>query len=127
MPYKIRIPGKLVQPLDAPALNGTSGAPVVDMLASDDVPVDEQLIAHEERSRLDTAVHRALAALSPRERTIMACFAMSEEQPSLRDLGSQIGVSGERVRQIKLVATAKLRTLLCSYRSEGRYHEPEDA
>jgi RNA polymerase primary sigma factor len=55
-----------------------------------------------------------LDALSPKERTVLrARFGLGgEEEQSLRDIGQQIGLTRERVRQIQNAALDKLRELI---------------
>jgi RNA polymerase sigma factor (sigma-70 family) len=51
-----------------------------------------------------------LAVLSERERTIIcARFGLDGPESTLRELGEQLGVSAERVRQIEEVSLRKLR------------------
>ena len=53
---------------------------------------------------------RVLAVLNERERTIIcARFGLERPEATLRELGEQLGVSAERVRQIEEVSLGKLR------------------
>ena len=53
---------------------------------------------------------RVLAVLNERERTIIcARFGLERPESTLRELGEQLGVSAERVRQIQEVSLGKLR------------------
>jgi RNA polymerase sigma factor (sigma-70 family) len=53
---------------------------------------------------------RVLAVLDERERTIIcARFGLEGRESTLRELGEQLGVSAERVRQIEEVSLGKLR------------------
>jgi RNA polymerase primary sigma factor len=53
---------------------------------------------------------RVLAVLNERERTIIcARFGLEGHESTLRELGEQLGVSAERVRQIEEVSLGKLR------------------
>jgi RNA polymerase sigma factor (sigma-70 family) len=53
---------------------------------------------------------RVLAVLDERERTIIcARFGLDGPESTLRELGEQLGVSAERVRQIEAASLAKLR------------------
>ena len=54
----------------------------------------------------------ALAELSPRERTIIDQRRLSEEGATLEELGRELGVSKERVRQLEHRALMKLRDRL---------------
>jgi RNA polymerase sigma-32 factor len=51
---------------------------------------------------------RALAALDPRERTVIEQRVLADRRPSLVELGRRFGISRERVRQIEARARAKL-------------------
>jgi RNA polymerase sigma factor (sigma-70 family) len=52
-----------------------------------------------------------VGSLNDRERMILrARYGLDGPEQSLRDLGEQIGVSGERVRQIEQRALGKLRS-----------------
>jgi RNA polymerase primary sigma factor len=53
---------------------------------------------------------RVLAILNERERTIICSrFGLAGPESTLRELGEQLGVSAERVRQIEAVSLGKLR------------------
>jgi RNA polymerase primary sigma factor len=60
-----------------------------------------------------------LDTLSPRERTVIAGrYGLDGGEMTLRELGSQLGLSAERVRQVEHEALGKLRDVI---------HEPADA
>ena len=59
-----------------------------------------------------TAVGEALGELTDREQLIVRARLMSDEPRTLQDLGVELGVSKERVRQIEERACLKLRTRL---------------
>ena len=56
----------------------------------------------------------ALTHLSEREYNILRERRLSEESMTLEELGTQLGISKERVRQIESRAIEKLRTALTS-------------
>jgi RNA polymerase primary sigma factor len=83
---------------------GAFGELLADPLAED---AYEQLLDHSEIEQ----VRALLGSLNDRERTILrARYGLDGPEQSLRDLGEQIGVSGERVRQIEQRALGKLRS-----------------
>ena len=51
-----------------------------------------------------------LGVLNERERTIIcARFGLERPEATLRELGEQLGISAERVRQIEAASLGKLR------------------
>jgi RNA polymerase sigma-32 factor len=78
-----------------------------------DVPTPEATFADSEAAGLARErLHKALAQLSDREREIIERRHLTDDAPSLRDVGREYGVSGERVRQIDSAARERLRELL---------------
>jgi RNA polymerase sigma-32 factor len=69
------------------------------------------MLAHdsEKRSRW---IKRALKALNPRELTIIRERRLQEEAATLESLGTRLGISKERVRQIEHQALTKLKAAL---------------
>src|SRR5579872_3975520 len=82
---------------------GVFGELLVDPLAAD---AYEQLLDHSEIEQ----VRALLGSLNDRERMILrARYGLDGPEKSLRDLGEEIGLSAERVRQIERRALGKLR------------------
>ncbi len=81
----------------------------------DDSP-DPELIATsaQEMEFLRAQVDVALARLTERERLVVTERIMSDDPPSLSELGERLGVSRERVRQIEVCAREKLGHILSS-------------
>ncbi len=73
-------------------------------------PSPEDLAAaSEERSRVRAALVRALSLLDEREGQIIRERLLADEPRSLREIGEELGVSRERVRQLEARALAKMR------------------
>ena len=89
-------------------LPGTDDLRLEDALA--DPEVDDPGEIHDARF-LRNALERELETLSPRERAILeARFGMEGgEPPTLEEIGQQMGLSRERVRQLEHRALARLR------------------
>jgi RNA polymerase sigma-32 factor len=100
--------GALDQSLNAPISEG--GEDDWQDFLSDTRPNPEDVVIGlrdgETRSRW---LAGALNELSPRERTIIAQRRLSEEGATLEELGRELGVSKERVRQLEHRALLKLR------------------
>ena len=73
--------------------------------------VDEEEIKHSFRAAGLKAdeVSEALGELSPRERTIIAQRRLRDDGATLEELGRELGVSKERVRQLEHRAMLKLK------------------
>lgn len=94
-----------------------NGRPIVDRLLARQEPVDELLDLERGRAELRGLVGQALASLDRRERRIVTARLMSDpdDAPSLAELGTEMGVSRERVRQLEVRALAKLKKILPAY------------
>lgn len=76
-----------------------------------DRPDEEAEIAIDgERRR--SLVGRALDRLSPRERAVVEVRRLADDPVTLEQLGREMGVSKERVRQIEQAALAKMRAFI---------------
>ena len=98
------------QSLDAPSPGGDSSP--VDRIASGDDLQDERLSCARESDRVRRGVTDALACLDDRERTIIEQRFMADDPTSFQDLGTRLGFSRERARQLEMRARRKLRTAL---------------
>jgi RNA polymerase primary sigma factor len=100
-----RVPRSIEEPVaGSDGELGAFGELLVDPLAED---AYEQLLDHSEIEQ----VRALLGSLNDRERMILrARYGLDGPEQSLRDLGEQIGVSAERVRQIEQRALGKLRS-----------------
>jgi RNA polymerase sigma-32 factor len=80
-----------------------------DMMADDSPNPEEVVIGMRDSSTRSAWLNEALSALNPRERTIIEERQMRDEVVTLEDLGKQLGISKERVRQIERRAITKLK------------------
>lgn len=92
--------------LDAPA-SPTDDARLMDYLPSDDPESDHRALAR----ALDATIDSALSSLRVREAKVLRLYYGLDQQGSmtLEQIGAQLGVTRERVRQIKERALVRLR------------------
>ena len=74
---------------------------VEDTLANDLPGPEEVVAAHEEQQRAVSAINHFREQLGDRDACIFDHRLVADEPASLRAVGEQIGVSGERVRQLE--------------------------
>jgi RNA polymerase sigma-32 factor len=86
----------------------------------DDSPDPEGIVGEEdERMQRTKAVQAALGELTERERRIFEARRLSEQPPTLDELGRELSISSERVRQIETSAFAKVRRATTEYFKRG--------
>lgn len=85
-----------------------------DMLADSGPGPLEATATREEEAIVKREVKDALALLNGRERVVIEKRILSEEPESLQDIGDELGVTRERVRQIEAEAIKKLKKSLAS-------------
>lgn len=91
-----------------------------DMLADRAPNPEDVVIGMKDSATRSQWLNDALAELSPRERTIIEERQMGDDVVTLEDLGKQLGISKERVRQLEQRAMDKLKTSLMSkFREAG--------
>src|SRR5690606_15526328 len=107
------------QSLNAPL--GESGEAEWQDMMADTAPNPEDVVIGMRDGKARSAwLNEALASLSPRERTIIEERQMRDEVVTLEDLGRQLGISKERVRQLEQRAIGKLKdSILVRIRDEG--------
>jgi RNA polymerase sigma-32 factor len=99
--------------LNAPVGDGESGSSDrVDFLRCDAPLPDEQVLRSIDDERRSAWLRSALTTLNPRELRIIRERRLAEEGATLESLGSELGISKERVRQIESRALEKLRQAL---------------
>jgi RNA polymerase sigma-32 factor len=95
--------------LDAPQGGGDEDARSwVDALPDEAVQTEVQVLDRLEAGARQHALRQAVAALPERERRIVTARHLSDEPLTLSDLGVELGISKERVRQLEERAIARL-------------------
>ena len=100
--------------LNAPLADSDSGtsAERVDFLA-DERPLADQTVEEDiDGTRRSVRLKQALTVLKPRELRILQARRLTEAGATLEALGSELGISKERVRQIESRAMEKLRAVM---------------
>lgn len=96
------------QSLNSPVADG-SDEDWQDFLADQRPSPEEVVIGMRDSNTRSQWLAEALGELSPRERTIIQERRLREEGATLEELGRELGVSKERVRQLEHRAMLKLR------------------
>lgn len=98
--------------LDAPQSSDDEGRSWVETIA-DDAPQTELAVADRlDGARQRRALYTAVGQLPARERRIVAARHLSDEPLTLSDLGQEMGISKERVRQLEERALSRLTALV---------------
>ncbi|MBD9374810.1 RNA polymerase factor sigma-32 [Rhizobium sp. ARZ01] len=100
--------------LQAPVASGDeTGASHMDLLASEAPLPDEQVTELIDGERRREWLHRAMMRLNEREMKIIRARRLTDSSSTLEELGADLGISKERVRQLENRAMEKLRAALC--------------
>lgn len=83
-----------------------------DFLVDETALPETQAIENNDRKRYQAWIEHALQSLSPRENFIIQKRRMSDDSVTLAEIGAELGISKERVRQIEVQALLKLKTAL---------------
>lgn len=90
----------------------TDGVAPADRLAADAPTPEEQAAADEEKKRLHRHLRVVVGELDAREQRIMRVRWLTETPRTLEELGTELGISKERVRQIEERAKKRMRARL---------------
>lgn len=95
--------------MDAPFTDGESNA-LIDVLQNANAEETDKHLDYKDSLRIET--ERTLASLTDREKEVIKLFfGIGVEHPmTLEDIGDQLGITRERIRQIKDKAITKLRS-----------------
>jgi RNA polymerase sigma-32 factor len=95
--------------LQAPAFSGDDSREVGDLLPGASASAEDNVADAELRKVFMERVREFAATLDPRDRRIVDARILAEEPLSLQELGTEFGVSRERVRQLEARIVEKLR------------------
>lgn len=94
----------------------TSDTPAaIDRLPSAELSPEDEASRGEISEQAGRAVRAAVGELDEREQMIIKARLMTEDPPTLQELGNRLGVSKERVRQLEERARLKLRGELSAF------------
>lgn len=89
-----------------------SGREWVDLLEDEDAMGADTVVRRRDHAKLRDRLDEAMEVLSPREQFILRERRMRDETRTLADLGAEMGLSKERVRQLEAAALGKMRVAL---------------
>jgi RNA polymerase sigma-32 factor len=98
---------------------GDDQSAMIDRLAATSPNPEDEASDDERRGRARAAVGVALGDLTEREQLIIRERIMTDDPQTLQAIGTRLGVSKERVRQLEERARAKLRARLEELRDEA--------
>ena len=95
--------------VDAP-LGSKANVSLLSVLVNADSPMADQRVYD---ANLAEAIEQALTELNERERAVInAYFGIGEERMTMAEIGEQMGLKRERVRQIRDRATRRMRKIM---------------
>lgn len=98
--------------LDAPAGDFDDGVTHLDMMVSETPSPEQEAMENIDVRAAKEAVRAALRQLKPREQQAIYGRFIDKRDRCLREIGEEMGISRERVRQIETMALHKLRAIL---------------
>lgn len=93
----------------APEFEEGPGEEWQDLLADDAADPEAEFLESDEESKQRAFVKEAIGFLDDRERLIVCERHLAEQPSKLADIGAQLGITRERVRQLETRALEKLR------------------
>ena len=98
--------------LDAPQSSDAEGRAWVETIEDDGPETEATVLGRIETAQRRRALYQAVAALPPRERRIVAARHLADDPATLSELGTAMGISKERVRQLEERALGRLSAVL---------------
>jgi RNA polymerase sigma-32 factor len=111
--------------LDAPVQDG-DGARFGDFIAAPAQSAESRVADHELRQVFLARVKEFAERLEPRERTILDDRVLAEEPRTLQEIGDELGVTRERVRQLEKRLVDRLRVYLQDNVVDFEYYAPSE-
>lgn len=105
--------------LNAPQSDALEAREWIDTIPDEDADTESVVAARRDTEVLRHWLGEALERLNDRERGIVQARKLADTPRTLEDLGEELGLSKERVRQIEAAALAKMRRALESHASEA--------
>ncbi|MCK1617392.1 RNA polymerase sigma factor RpoH [Bradyrhizobium sp. 159] len=100
--------------LNVPLSVETEGDEWQDRLVDPSPDPESLLLEAADRERTKAALTDAIAALSPRERSIIEARYLDEPHKTLDSLAGKFGISRERIRQIEQRALQRIKAKVCA-------------
>lgn len=94
--------------LNTPQADGEEGREWVDTIADEDATTEDNVLSRLELRRRRAMLYSAVGALPERERRIVTRRHLVDEPCTLNELGDEMGISKERVRQLEERALARI-------------------
>lgn len=104
--------------LNAAQAGDEDGREWIDILADESPAAEETVSRDHDSARVRAWLGQALGVLSDRERRIVAARRLVEEPRTLEDLGREMSLSKERIRQLEAGAYAKMKRALMGHAGE---------
>ena len=106
--------------LNAPQASDEDGREWIDTIPDEGAQAAEAVAARRDREVLRERLIGAMAGLTARERMIVTERQLRDQPRTLESLGSELGLSKERIRQIEAAALARMRRHLQTHAPEMR-------
>lgn len=106
--------------LDA-QLSDDKGTTHIDLLSTDDISIEDKIIDEEQLDKIGEKLKEVYKILKDVEKTIFEERLIAEYPKTLQELGEQLGISRERVRQLEVRTKNKIKKFLeteCDYTIE---------
>jgi RNA polymerase sigma-32 factor len=105
--------------LNATQATDEDGREWIDTIEDDSAQASDVVEAQHDRGALRSWLVEAMAVLSDREALIIRERQLRDQPRTLENLGEELGLSKERVRQIEAAAFKKMRQHLTQYEAEA--------